>query len=115
MLTPEQRRQIEQDAARDIRRHYREIQPTTFASVIDDIRHKVVEEGVYGKQVTGNISDAKVVEAETLYATPASHAPTISSPSAEASGLDIHGNPMGNTPRPAEPEAPAIKGPEVEL
>lgn len=29
-----------------------------FASVVDDIRHKVVEEGWFGRQTTGNITDA---------------------------------------------------------
>jgi len=59
MLSPDKRQQIEREGEREIRRFHREVQPTTFASIIDDIRHKVVEEGWYGRQVTGNIAQAR--------------------------------------------------------
>ena len=60
MLSPEKRQQIEREAVSEVRRYHRQINPTTFSSVIDDIRHKVIEEGWYGRQVTGNIGSASI-------------------------------------------------------
>jgi len=60
MLSPEKRQQMEREGVSEIRRFHREINPTTFASIIDDIRHKVVEEGWFGRQVTGNIGSARI-------------------------------------------------------
>jgi hypothetical protein len=59
MLSHDKRQQIERVGAREVERFHRDIRPTTFASIIDDIRHKVVEEGWYGRQVTENIGDAR--------------------------------------------------------
>jgi hypothetical protein len=117
MLSPEKRQQIEREGAREIRRFHRDVQPLTFASVIDDIRHKVVEEGWYGRQVTGNIGDARVshdathergsetVEVTSVYGEPPAGWGAANGP---AAGRDIHGNPM-------EPTPPEKKGPEAGL
>ncbi len=49
MLTDEQKRMLEDDAARDMRRHWGDIKPNALAAAIDDIRARVVEEAWFGK------------------------------------------------------------------
>jgi len=117
MLSPDKRQQIERESAREIHRFHRDTQPTTFASIVDDIRHKVLEEGWFGRQVTGNIADARITDDETheIGEETASYKAVYGeaapgwreSPQAEG-GLDIHGNPI-------EPAPPHIKGPEADL
>jgi len=121
MLSPDKRQQIERDAAREIHRFHREVQPTTFAAIVDDIRHKVVEEGWFNRQVTGNIGDTKVsydlVEERTVGVTEPTDfygGPVTGWGVDDPGGHDPFG-PTAHEARQDELRPPEIKGPEAGL
>lgn len=114
MLSPEKRQLIEREGAREIQRFHREIHPTTLASIIDDIRHKVVEEGWFGRQVTGDMATTRLStdvtcehsdETSLHRAVYGEDAAGWNGPdNAQQDGRDIHGNPIG----PSSPDSSAI-------
>lgn len=66
MLSERRLQAVEREAAREMERYHRDVRPTTLASIVDDIRHKVVEEGWFGRQVTENIADVRKSYDESL-------------------------------------------------
>ncbi len=59
MLTDEQKRAIENQAAQAIRQSWGGLNGARVRGVIDDIRAKVVEEGWFGKQTTDQLNDMR--------------------------------------------------------
>ena len=92
MLTTEQRAQIEAEGASQVKRHWSEPVIAATGRTLDDIRHKVWEEGWYGRQVTGNVQPVRQATAEEIYGRDAASAAVDLHASTER---DIHGNPLG--------------------
>jgi hypothetical protein len=59
MLTAEQKRAIEMQAAQAIRRSWGGLNGMRARGIIDDIRAKVIEDGWFGKPVADQLNDAR--------------------------------------------------------
>ena len=59
MLTPEQKRAIEMQAAQAIRQSWGGLNGARVRGAIDDIRAKVIEEGWFGKTTTDQLNDMR--------------------------------------------------------
>lgn len=59
MLTQEQKRQIEMQAALAIRQSWGGLNGVRARGIVDDIRAKVLEEGWFGKPVTDQLNDMR--------------------------------------------------------
>lgn len=64
MLTDEQKRAIEAQAAQAIRRSWGGLNGVRARGVIDDIRVKVIEEGWFGKPTTDQLNDMRYLANE---------------------------------------------------
>ena len=64
MLTDEQKRMIEMQAAQAIRRSWGGLNGMRARGIIDDIRAKVIEEGWFGKPVTDQLNDMRYLANE---------------------------------------------------
>ena len=70
MLTAEQKRVIEMQAAQAIRRSWGGLNGVRVRGVIDDVRAKVIEEGWFGKPVADQLNDVRYLANEPDKATP---------------------------------------------
>lgn len=70
MLTAEQKRVIEMQAAQAIRRSWGGLNGVRARGIIDDIRSKVIEEGWFGKPVADQLNDVRYLANEPDKATP---------------------------------------------
>lgn len=70
MLTAEQKRVIEMQAAQAIRRSWGGLNGVRARGVIDDIRSKVIEEGWFGKSVADQLNDVRYLANEPDKAAP---------------------------------------------
>lgn len=59
MLTEEQKRAIEMQAAQAIRRSWGGLNGMRARGIVDDIRAKVIEDGWFGKPVADQLNDAR--------------------------------------------------------
>lgn len=64
MLTEEQKRAIEMQAAQAIRRSWGGLNGMRARGIVDDIRAKVIEEGWFGKPVTDQLNDMRYLANE---------------------------------------------------
>ncbi len=64
MLTDEQRRAIEMQAAQAIRQSWGGLNGVRARGIIDDIRAKVIEEGWFGKPTTDQLNDMRYLANE---------------------------------------------------
>lgn len=64
MLTDEQKRAIEMQAAQAIRRSWGGLNGVRARGIVDDIRAKVIEEGWFGKPVTDQLNDMRYLANE---------------------------------------------------
>ncbi len=64
MLTAEQKRAIEMQAAQAIRQSWGGLNGVRARGVIDDIRAKVIEEGWFGKPATDQLNDMRYLANE---------------------------------------------------
>lgn len=96
-----------------------------YANTSDDLRHKIIEEGWFGRQVTPNINagDMPALAPSPAQATPANQSNIYSAWGASAQpgsphvGKDIHGNPIDRGIHgvgPSDPK-PTLHGPEPGL
>lgn len=64
MLTAEQKRAIEMEAAAAIRRSWGGLNGVRARSIADDIRAKVIEESWYGRPITDQLNDMRYLANE---------------------------------------------------
>ncbi len=79
---------------------------SVYASVNDDIRHKIVEEGVYGRQQTGDITREDMPGIEPASAEPEHYQLYEQTWGPEPSAAEVYGS--------ASPPATGIATPEIE-
>ncbi len=79
-----------------------------YASVSDDVRHKLVEEGWFGRQVTGNITEQDMPGIAPEAPPPPTHGLYAEVWGKEPQGADLH----GKTPDPGS--TPAIAPPQTQ-